>query len=207
MALAFVPNKTTSMAIPKLDDEPQLLEKISMGDGHAFTLLFNHYQGFVYGFGKKLTHSEEMAVDIVQDVFMKIWEGRAQLVTIDSFGACLNRLVRNHAFNLLRDLSAKARSVVSLDGVEVPEQSTLYQLDYNETLRLVNQAVDGLSPQQRQAYQLCHGQGMKYEEAAQQMGISPQTLHVHMKQALKKIREHLRHNAIAYPLLVMVILK
>jgi len=191
-----------------LPDEKELLLATAEGDQRAFTQLFNHYQKFVYGFGKRLTHSEDMAVNIVQDVFLKIWDNRTNLKTVDRFGPWLNRLVRNHSFNMLRDLSAQARASIELESVELPvENSTLYQLDYNETLRLVNDAIEQLAPQQKLAYQLCHQQGLKYEEAAKHMGISSQTLHVHMKHALRKIREHLKKNAVMYPLLAMAILK
>ncbi|SER49152.1 RNA polymerase sigma factor [Pedobacter rhizosphaerae] len=196
------------MPVSLLLNEKELLIKIAKGDRYAFTTVFNHYQNFVFSFAKRITHSDDMALEIVQDVFLNIWNTRSRLEDIESFGAYLNRLVRNRAFNVLRDLSKKANLTVDLEQAEgKAEASTLEQLDYRETLRIVDQAISGLSPQQQLAYQLCHQQGLKYEEAGKQMGISPQTVHVHMRSALKKIREHLKRNAIAFPLLVMVLLK
>jgi RNA polymerase sigma-70 factor (family 1) len=196
------------MAVIPLPNESELLAKIAGGDHLAFTTLFNHYQTFVFGFGKKLTHSNDLAIEIVQDVFLKIWDSREKLGEIESFIAYLNRLVRNHSFNLLRQMSQKAKSNMnlSLSHTEI-EDSTVQQLDYNETLRIVNEAVDRLAPQQRLAYQLCHQQGLKYEEAAEQMSISPKTVHVHMKYALRKIREHLQKNSVVYPLVALALLK
>lgn len=196
------------MSVKPLDNEKELLMKIAEGDQRSFTVLFNYYQQFVYGFGKRLTRSEEMALNITQDVFMKIWERRVGLREVENFPAYLNRLVRNRSFNMLRDLSAQAKQTVDLSEADAyVQEDTLQQLDYDETLKLVNEAVEGLAPQQKLAYQLCHRQGLKYEQAAEEMGISAQTVHVHMKLALKKIREHLKNNAVAYPLLIMALFK
>jgi len=196
------------MSVSPLLNEKELLMKITSGDRYAFTKLFNHYQNFVFSFARRITHSEDLALEIVQDVFLNVWNTRTRLAEIESFGAYLNRLVRNRAFNVLRDLSKRANLSLDLEQAEEQaEVSTLEQLDYRETLKIVDQAISGLSPQQQLAYQLCHQQGLKYEEAGKQMGISPQTVHVHMRLALKKIREHLKKNAIAFPLLVMVLMK
>lgn len=194
------------MPIKPLDNETQLLEKISGGDQHAFTILFNHYERFVFTFARNLTHSEQLAIDIVQESFLKVWEKREKLIEIEQFSAYLNRLVRNHTFNVLRNRSRQVNASAELNAAEdVVEQSTSNQLDYNETLRIVREAVESLTAQQKQVFRLCHQQGLKYEEAAQQMQVSPQTVNVHMKLALKKVREHLKRHAIVYNLIALLL--
>jgi RNA polymerase sigma-70 factor (family 1) len=196
------------MVVNSLPNEAEILAQIASGDQHAFTILFNHYQRFVYGYGRKLTHSDEMAAELVQDVFLKLWHSRPMLSQVEHFIAYLNRLVRNHAFNQLRELSKRARISGDIELANIQTQnSTLQQLDYNETLRSVAEAVELLAPQQKRAYQLCHQQGLKYEEAAAQMDISPKTVHVHMKYALSKIRAHLRKNGILYPAIALALIK
>lgn len=196
------------MAVKPLLNETEILAQIAGGDQRAFTVLFNHYQKFVYGFGRKLTHSDEMALELVQDIFLKIWHTRERLPEVEHFIAYLNRLVRNHAFNLLRESSKRAKISGDLDLADTEtENTTLQLLDYNETLRIVNEAVELLAPQQKLAYQLCHQQGLKYEEAAAKMDISPKTVHVHMKYALGKIRAHLQKNAVLYPVLAIAMIK
>jgi len=196
------------MVVSPLSNEANILLQIAEGDQHAFTLLFNHYQRFVYGYGRKLTRSDDMAIEMVQDVFLKIWQSRRKLPAVENFIAYLNRLVRNHAFNQLRALSKRAKIAVDpeLQDTEA-ENSTAQLLDYNETLKIVNEAVEMLAPQQKLAYTLCHRKGLKYEEAAEVMNISPKTVHVHMKYALSKIREHLRRNAVLYPALAIILIK
>jgi RNA polymerase sigma-70 factor (family 1) len=195
------------MAIKPLFNEHKLLQEIAQGDQRAFTILFDHYQKYVFGFGLRLTCSEELAEEIVQDIFLKIWFGRDKLGTIDSIGAYLNRLVRNHAFNLLRQAAshAKANKQIGLALSEL-DNSTQYNLDYRETNRILDEAIGLLPAQQKKIYSLCQQQGLKYEEAAQELNLSPATVHYHMKLALNAIREHFKKHALNYPALLLLLL-
>lgn len=191
------------MALKPLDQENVILAKVAQGDHHAFFLLFDHYQRYVYGFGRKLTRSGDQAEEIVQDIFQKIWTRREKLPEIDHFEAYITRLVRNHAYTILRKnmLSAKINTGLSKEtAMEVSDLNA--ELDYRETVVLLNEAIKSLPGQQRKAYELCHQQGLKYEDAAKEMDISPETVHYHMKLALKTIREHFKRNSFLYPVLI-----
>ncbi len=192
------------MAVNPLLDEAEILAKIAGGDQRAFAILFKHYQRFVFSFSKRITHSDESAGEVVQDIFLKIWLARENLPQVKNFGAYLNRLVRNHSLNVVRQQLQEAKSAVAFSkNFSEADESTILQLDYNETNNLLNQAIAELSPQQRMVYQLCHQQGLKYEEAAAQMNISSQTVNAYMKDALKKIRSHFKKHAVVYPLLIL----
>lgn len=101
------------MAVNHLVNEVEILALIAEGDQSAFTILFNHYQRFVFSFGKKITHSEESAGEVVQDIFLKIWLARESLPEVKNFGAYLNRLVRNHSLNVVRRQLQEARPKTS----------------------------------------------------------------------------------------------
>lgn len=195
------------MAIKPLIDENELLIKVAEGDQRAFTTLFDHYQKYVFSFGLKLTYSEELAEEIVQEIFLKIWYGREKMDTIESFGAYLNRLVRNHAFNLLRQAAshAKANKRIGEASSEL-DNHTQHSLDYRETSRLLEEAIELLPLQQKKVYALCHQQGLKYEDAARELELSPATIHYHMKLALNAIREHFKKHALEYPALLFFLL-
>ncbi|MDR6783305.1 RNA polymerase sigma-70 factor (family 1) [Pedobacter africanus] len=196
------------MPVKPIDHESELLAKIAGGDQYAFTVLFNHYERDVYAVGKKLTWSHDRAIEIVQEIFIKIWDNRASLITVENFGAYLNRLVKNHSLNVLKKMSRESRNNQVLQSVSTElDDSTSIQLDYNDALGVLNEALDSLTPQQRKVYILCHQQGLKYEEAAAQLNISSSTVNVHMTLALKKIRAHFAKNAVFYPLLVMMLSK
>ena len=194
------------MAVAPLVNETEILAQIAGGDRHAFTILFKHYQRFVFSFSKKITRSEESAGEVVQDIFLKIWLSRETLHQVKNFGAYLNRLVRNHSLNVVRQQLQEARHAGQFTrSFSEADESTILQLDFNETNDILNQAIAELSPQQRMVYQLCHQQGLKYDEAAAQMNISSQTVNAYMKDALKKIRNHFKKHAVAYPLLILIL--
>ena len=196
------------MAINPLHKESELLIKIAEGDQLAFCTIFDHYQKYVFSFGRKLTRSEEMAEEIVQDVFLKIWFARDRLKAIENFGAYLNILVRNHSFNLLRQTAYQQRTNQAMRlSLSDQDNSTQNMLDYRETVKILNEAIELLPDQQKLVYTLCHRDGLKYEEAALKMNISAATVHYHMKLALNTIREHFRKDAAAYSVLLLCLLK
>ncbi|MBE9598027.1 RNA polymerase sigma factor [Pedobacter sp. MC2016-24] len=196
------------MAVQALKDEKELLAKIAEGDQYAFTILFNHYQKDVFVHSKRMTPSEDDALEVVQDIFIKIWTGRKRLNTVDNFGAYLNRVVRNQVFDVLKHISREAESNFKLQKESTEfDDSTRQLLDYKDAVNMLDEALSALAPQQKIAYRLCHQEGMKYEEAAKEMNISTETLRAHMKQALQKIRAHFRKHAVLYPMLILALHK
>lgn len=177
-----------------LFDEAEVLLQVAGGSERAFTLLFRQYSPKVYSFALKLTRSEELAEEVVQEVFIKIWLNREGLGEIIEFGAYLNRINRNHCLNLIKRLANEAKASIEISNTitELSEE-TEQGIAYRGTQQLVDEAVNSLTPQQQRVYKLCHVDGLKYEEAASQLNISAGTVHSHMKVALKVIRTHLEH--------------
>jgi RNA polymerase sigma-70 factor (ECF subfamily) len=192
----------------QLKNEEELLARIATGDQRAFTEIFDFYHRYVYAYGRKMTKSEDQANEIVQDVFLKIWLNREKLNEVNNFGAYLNRVVRNHSLNVIRKLAQDARSATQLK-INNPESENATDkiLDYNESNRILSQAIENLSPQQRTVYTLCHIEGLKYDEAAKKMNVSSRTVQAHMVQALRHIREHFNKHALTYPALFAVLFK
>lgn len=171
--------------------ERELLEKIASGDQLAFTALFTHHQTMVYDYSLRLTRSKTQAQEIVQKIFIKIWVNRATLTAIENFAAYLNRATRNESYSALRIIAAKTLREVELTELGITCGSDAsHRVLYNESALILKSAVDNLPPQRKLVYQLCHEQGLKYDEVADQLKISSGTVHKHMKMALKTIREN-----------------
>ncbi|MNK03582.1 ECF RNA polymerase sigma factor SigK [compost metagenome] len=188
-------------------NETALLARTARGDEHAFREVFDHYQQYVFTFAQKITHSSSDAEEIVQDIFLKVWFSRDQLLTIENFGAYLNRLVRNHALNLLRHeaIVNKVKAEMGLNSSD-NDLGTQQTLDYKETKELLDEVLSRLPEQQRRVYTLCHLEGLKYDEVAVQLNISSDTVHYHMKLALATIRAHFKRYALVYPGLFLIFL-
>lgn len=185
------------MAIQQLLNESDLLKKIAGGNQAAFAILFKHYHPKVFAFGKKITCCDELSKELVQEIFLKLWLKRELFLNIDNFNAYLGKVVRNHCFNILRNLAQQESHKKELiSATKSYEDNTLQYLYYNDVKSSLSNALIKLSPNQRKAYILCHEEGLSYKEAAEKMNISLHTLHEYIKIALRKIRFQLspHHN-------------
>ena len=85
--------------------EKELLLLASQGSEPAFTLLFNRYKHKLYSYLLSLTASPEIAEDIIQDTFLKLWKNRSSIEAIDHLGGYLFKTTRNLAINAFKRMS------------------------------------------------------------------------------------------------------
>lgn len=172
--------------------EKELLERTRAGDGEAFGQLFHAYRDKLYGFICKLSASREIAEDVVQDVFLRIWLMRGELREITHFNAFLFRMARNHAINQLMRRTRELR----LLRERLPEPSSPYQaadeaLSYHTIHRSIEEIVSRLPARQKRVYELSRDQHLKQGEIADLLHISPSTVKNHLTQALRRIQHGL----------------
>lgn len=171
-----------------LHNEKDLLHRVAEGDEAAFRVLYNHYRKKIYSLGLFLTKSETPAQELVQDVFLKVWEKREQLREISYFNAWLRTIARNTAINYLR---ARAVEKLGLAHLTINESSnclTENDVADRESAHLLETAVRLLPPQQQKVYILHRKKGLPHEAIAGQLNISVLTSKKYMKLALHSIR-------------------
>jgi RNA polymerase sigma-70 factor (family 1) len=176
----------------KLYEEKALLMEVSQGDEKAFRRLFDQYRQKIYSLSMHLTRSDVLSEEIVQDVFMKVWTNRNQLIQLDYFNAWLRTIARNTIISYLRSLT---REKLALNKMEVvsensssPTEDIMIEKEYRQILE---EAIKKLPPQQKKAYLLSRQAGLKNEEIARQMGISIYTVKEYLHLALRFIRGYL----------------
>lgn len=186
-------------------DEELILSDITTGNRAAFTTLYQYYHRSVYGYALSFLKDETLAQEIVQDVFMKIWIRRGILKNVSNFGAYLSVCTRNETLNALKKEAVQQKHYQAI-------QATLSELDpgtenviqLNETRKILNLAIDRLPPQQKKVYSLLNIEGLKLDDVAEQLHITPSTAKTHLKSALKSIRSFLVvHNRTLGSLLVI----
>ncbi len=174
------------------------------GDSHAFKLIFDAYRARVYTFALKYLKSSQQAEEVVQEVFLKLWKKGSSLAEIHDLDHYLFTIARNQSLDQLRRMKIRAKY-----AIPIPENYDGSTNDTEETVllhdarRLLNEGIDKLPPQQKRVYQLCHQEGLKYEQAAEQLNLSAQTVHRHMKLALRFLRNYLKHHTNLGVLLVV----
>jgi RNA polymerase sigma-70 factor (ECF subfamily) len=176
-------------------DEKNLLVKIAAGNEESFRHLYDLFADKVYTMAGSYLKSPLEAQDVVQDVFLKVWEKRNALPDVNNIAAWLHVLTRNHLINLLqKKIPSRAGERTSLQDTPAEEQEPAKQLDVKEMSSLIRAAVNGLPPRQQQVYRLSREQGMTLQQIAVSLGLSYDTIREYMNYALKNIRFYLQQH-------------
>ena len=190
-----------------MHNEGELLKLVAAGDENAYRELFHRHWDNVYSVALVLTKSVELAEDMVQDIFLKIWQKREQFTEVERFEDYLFIMARNHIYT---ELKKKARDDQFKQQVHQYFDSGInnaeIQLLTKETQVQINKAIDQLTPQQQLVYRMSREQGLSHEEIAEKLNISRNTVRNHIVQSLKQIREYLNDN-VSGAILVLCLLK
>lgn len=193
------------MGVISLHNERELLNRTAERDQRAFKLLYDQFSPKVYNYALRLLHTQELAEEMVQEVFFKIWTLQSALLQINNFDAYLKTTTRNRCLNVIRRMviDGRADKIITANYVDAHNE-TEEAIILKDTRQVINHAVALLPPQQKEVYQLCHQQGLKYDEVAKRLNISVNTVQTHMRRALKFLREHLKNNANITALLIVM---
>ena len=176
--------------------EKLLLEQIADGDHDAFKELVERHRDNVFLHAMAYLKEYSLAEDLTQEVFLIIWNNRASLKKVVNPESYLFILTRNR---IVAEFRKKIKLLV-LDGQEqtrkaagpLPDQL----MEDKETAALIQSAIAKMTLQQRKVFELGKLEGFKYEEIAQRLNISPNTVKVHMVQALSFIRTFIRNGGV-----------
>lgn len=187
------------------DEEKRVLDLLAQGNEFAFTLLFDHYRARIYGVALKFLKARELAEEVVQEVFLKVWTKRQQLTGIVNFEAYLFTIARNLIFDFIKDI---ARDTVGKKQLEKTLQHTVdteRPLLEEQYEKLLHEAVSQLPPQQKQIFRLAKEEGLSHQAIAEQLQISRLTVKTHMAKALHKIRQNLQHHIVTISLMALAL--
>lgn len=170
-------------------------QKIANGNQQAFAQLYQLFSKRLTAFSYSLVRSSEIAKDVVQEVFIKLWAKRSTIETIENLAVYLYVAVKNQSLNHLSD---KAKKLITEPYDQLhPEVEALQQdphslLVTSEMLTALNQAIDGLPPRCKMIFKLIREDGLRYKEVAEILNISVNTIDVQMAIAVKRICEALK---------------
>ena len=167
---------------------------IALKDGNlqAFNELFDRYGKRLYHFSYGYLKTVEDAEEIVQEVFMKIWNNRAELLVQESIESYVFTIARNGILNTIR----KSKSEQTyLNYIKInPGKNILLddELNFNELEKAYQSAIEQLSPRRKEVYLLSKAGSYSNAEIAEKLNISVKTVENQMTTALAEIRKNLR---------------
>jgi RNA polymerase sigma-70 factor (ECF subfamily) len=170
-------------------NEKQLLLKIAEGDDDAFKLLFDRYYGLIYSASFRYLKVHELAEDLTQSSFLKIWEKRNNLGHVERFDHYLFRIAHNEMTDHFRKHSRRDKHIQRIRELFEEESGSPEDLLITKQKRaLIADVISNLPPQQQTAYKLSRDEGFSYQEIADRMELSVNTIKVHISQALKTLK-------------------
>lgn len=166
---------------------------VKHGDHQAFVELYNDYWWQVYDFSRLYISRVADAEEIVQDVFVKLWESRHLLKEDESFKGFLFIITRNIVFSRNRkkvNENLFKTSVLSAFGNESNYNSNSVEEEYcaSQFAVFIDKLIGSLPEQQKRCFLLSREENLSYKEIAERLGISPKTVEIHMGKALKFLK-------------------
>lgn len=175
-----------------LDNETALLERMAKGDKDAFQVIYYHYAPRIYGKLLKLLQSEDLATELLQEVFITVWQKHALVDASRSFRSYLFKIADNLAIDLFRKANRSAQLINRLLEASIDHYThTEERLEQKENAFLLQKAIDALPPQRKLVFTLCKLEGKSHDEVGRLLGISPSTVNNHIVKATQFLREYL----------------
>jgi RNA polymerase sigma-70 factor (ECF subfamily) len=175
-------------------DIVELQLRLAEGDEAAFKTLYDYYSPRLFQFAYAIIHSRETAEEIVADVFLKIWNKRARIGSLENLNWYLHITTRNLSYSYFRKNNRRKNfdfdeAVLSYYQVHAsPEEILIGQ----EVLQVINAAINALPTKCKLIFRLVKEDNLKYREVAELLHLTPKTVENQMGIAVKKIHEAIR---------------
>lgn len=178
-------------------EEEKVLERLKEGEHEAFTQLYNAYWNQVYNFSRLYVSSVEDCKEIVQQVFVKVWEARTLIKEKENFRGFLFIITRNIVFNLSKksfNESFYKMSVLSAfsDSMEQANCDVEEEIMASQLNDYINQLVDSLPARQKEVFVLSRQHHLSHKEIVSRLDISEKTVEQHIYKVLKFLKENLQ---------------
>lgn len=196
-------------ATPKiLPGEKELFLRMANGDEEAFEEIFHHYTETLYPFLLNKTKSHELSEEIIQEVFLKLWDRKEILPTIENYKSYITMMAVNWAYSYFKKAASDKKIQQQLwRNISLHQNAINEFMELRETEVLINRAVEQLPPAQKNIYLLSRQKGLTHDEIAVELNISKRTVSNQISSALQSIKEYLQKYPGTSVTVIMIILK
>lgn len=175
-----------------LYSDEELMQEIKADNMFAFDVLYKKYSKRLYRFGFSIIKSQEETENLMQDVFLNLWENRHKVEKDSSIKSYIFTIAYNSAISIIRKKAKESQFVEYLKSIQkINQEPVNVEVEYNELTNKLDEIIKELPQRQKEVYLLHRVEGLKYNEIAERLNISINTIENHMSRALKTIREKL----------------
>lgn len=173
----------------------ELLARLKKGDILAYDQIYHMYIHKLFSFVFKILKDEADSEDIVQEVFVKLWELREQLDDHKSINSFIFTIAYNNSISIIRKRISSLKYCEHLrnDSVIQFSEDSFNEIEIDELNHHIEKLIANLPEKQKRVYLFHREHGLTYPEIAEEMGISRNTVENHMVKALKYLRHNLKH--------------
>ena len=175
-----------------MNEEPNLLAQLKKGSQKAFSLLFKTYYKDLVQFGNTMLPDRVICEDIVQSVFLKVWNDRSQLQIEVSLKSYLLKAVRNRCLDEIRHRNIIIEHESYILSTEPLDVNTENHILYSDLQGHLSTALHKLPEVNRTAFVMNRLEGLKYKQIAVRQRVSERTVEMRVSKALRLLRSYLK---------------
>lgn len=182
----------------RINMDSKLLYRLKEGDKDAFNTVYWRYSPKAYNTVLYLLNDSDAAEDIVQELFITIWEKREQIQPELNFEAYIATIARNLAYNYVKKAFHNNQSVEDLNDISLITNSDEESIEADSLRDYIFSIISSFPEMRRKVFIMSRFENLSHAEIAEKLTISERTVAVHIYQALKDLRKALGDKAIAF---------
>ena len=166
------------------------VSQLQSDDNEVFKAIYRRYNQAVFANLSRLVSQSSVAEDLLQEVFIALWEGRYKLTAQHDIAGWLFTTSFYKASAWLRKSLKESLSPLHDALYDQPGEEGESEIDYTQKLTALHTAIELLPPRKKMAFRLCRLEGKTYEEAAQELGLSIESVKDYVKTSSRFVRDH-----------------
>lgn len=171
--------------------DSDLILLLREGSENAYTEIYNRYYYLMIVFAYKKLRDEELAKDLIQELFANLWEDKEVMSKVNNMAAYLIIAVRNRMFDYFAHQNVKSKYIQSIAEYSNNLNNTDYLIRENQLKEYIEKAISELPSKMREVFELSRKSDLSYKEIAEKLSISERTVNNQITNALNRLRTKL----------------
>ena len=178
--------------------DSELLYRLKEGDRDAFNTVYWRYSPKVYNTVLYLLNDADLAEDVVQELFLTIWEKRENIQPELNFEAYISTIARNLAYKYIEEALRKNQPLEELNDIKLISSSEEDVIEADSLREYIFNVISSFPEMRRKVFIMSRFENLSHAEIAEKLTISERTVAVHIYHALKELRKVLGDKAVAF---------